>query len=97
MSPGQRIQLYVDDSRVGSGYRRFLVLEVGRKWVTTLYLPTLTKVRFPISELERNPSYTEVEGNRRTLHRLIKSTLKTRKRLGLPYSNSGTKAALELL
>jgi hypothetical protein len=97
MSPGQRIQLYLDDSRIGSGYRRFLVLEVGRKWATLFYAPTLAKLRLPIEAVERNPSYEEVETNRRLLRRLIKDAVKTRKRLGLGYSEDAVKTALDML
>lgn len=97
MTPGQRISVYLDDARLGCGYRRLLVLEVGRKWAVLFHLPTLRTIRLPIEQLKRNRTYREIDGNRRTLRRLIKAELATRKRLGLPYSNSGTKAALELL
>lgn len=97
MNPGDRIQLYLDDARVGSGYRRFLVLEIGRKWVTLFHLPSLSKLRLAREEIERNPTFRIVDGNRRTLRRLIRDTAKTRRRLGLSYSDSGAKQALELL
>lgn len=97
MSPGDRIQLYLDDKHVGLGYRRFLVIEVGRKWATLLYLPTLHKMRMSIEEIERNQTYREVDINRRVLRRLIKDAARQRKALQLPYSANDVKTALDLL
>ena len=46
------VSLYLQDSKVGSGRRNFIVLKRGRKKATLLYVPTVTKVIVPIEELD---------------------------------------------
>ena len=42
---------HFDQSRIGSGRRRVVVLNEGRAWATLFYLPTLTRFRVPLKDL----------------------------------------------
>lgn len=44
------VEIYLEESRVGSGSRQFLLLHEGSKWVRLLYLPSLTAINLPKQE-----------------------------------------------
>lgn len=44
LAPGSYIEVTLDNTRVGSGRRCYLVLTVGRKWVALFYDATLTRI-----------------------------------------------------
>lgn len=94
---GDRLEVYLDRTTTGSGYRRYTVTKVGRKLVTLLYLPTLSTVDLDIRELGDNPSLRHVESNPRTLKRLIKATLAERRKLGLRSAEKVAKSVLASL
>lgn len=106
IEPGMRITRWIGDpthsrnSSIGTGYRRFLICEVGTKWVTALYLPSLTKMEWLIADIERDRSVTVVPveaADRKRLKRLIRATKNERDALGLPYSERLATLALGLL
>jgi hypothetical protein len=48
------VSLYLEDARIGCGFRRYLVLEVGPKFVTLFYAPKLATVRVDCLTFDRH-------------------------------------------
>jgi len=89
------VDLYLADSKVGSGLRRYVVLKEGRKWITLFHYPTLATITVA-TEAYKNA--TEAADTRpRTLRRIIRRNLAQAKRLGLPDGGARTKQALAVL
>jgi hypothetical protein len=91
---GDRIEVYLDHPAVGCGYRAYSVVKVGRRWVTLLYLPTLTSLDLDAAELGRNCTLRLAHGDPRILKRLIKATLRERRSLGLRSATVAAKTVL---
>lgn len=92
------IGLYIDTDRetakVGMGYRNFLVLDRGKKWATLLYIPTVTKIRVPVEDLLRS---APVEASRSYLKARLREAVAYRKKLNMPWSESGVNLARQVL
>ena len=100
MKPGLMLTAVVDDNRIGSGFRRFMLLEINERkhTATLLYLPTLAKKVVPLALLtHRLTSFDESPPPRGKTAKRIKGTIEERKRLGLGWSLTGSRAALALL
>lgn len=82
-------------ARLGSGFRNFFVLNEGRIWITLLYIPTMTKIRFMIRTL--NPPFKEISYNPKRLAATIRSTGAFRRSLNCSCSASGERVALAIL
>lgn len=48
----QYVTLYLDHPKVGCGYRRFLVLKVGRKEVRLLCVESAESLKVPVADLK---------------------------------------------
>lgn len=86
--------LNLEASRAGSGERLFAVVRIGRKDALLLATATLTSVRVTIAQLKagRDAGLKDAK-----LRRIIDAKRRERKRLGLAWSESATKAALAAL
>ncbi len=89
--PGDRIQCWAE------GFRRYTVVEVGRRWVTLLDTTTIHAFEIDMRELLSDRSYCIVDSNPRTIRRIIKENLSMRRKLGLRVSVKAAKTALKLL
>ncbi len=83
-----------DHGRVNCGFRSFLVLQVGRKWIRLLYPPTLTPLRVAADELaDARPEAAPPSRLRARLRHLAAR----HHRLGLPFNRDLVREALALL
>jgi len=90
------VDLYLADSRVGGGLRRYVVLREGRKWVSLFHFPNLSSLTVDRATYDRKASEAR-DAKPRTIKRIIRRNLAQAKRLGLPDGGARTKQALEVL
>lgn len=90
------VQLWLDHPAIGCGYRRFLILQRGRKWAKIFDPFTLCAASIPIAELA---AATPVELKARSLAARIKRLeLEYQPKEGAPQPRTkAVKAALALL
>lgn len=88
------VRLWLNDPHVGAGERIFFVIKRGRKFATLLYVPLLAKVSIPVSML--NGAET-IDLPTKKLLRTIRAQERDRKRLGLSYSKTVTREAINQL
>lgn len=85
------LNLYLQDSRVGSGRRNFVVMKRGRKNATLLYIPTLTKIEVPLSDLEKGKP---VDIDEKTLRKNIRKQAEMRHALFCSWSKAAVRQLL---
>ena len=96
--PGVLIEATLQGQPCGDGYRRLLVLTVGPKFTTLLYLPTVTLVHMDNRDLGRNRTARPAEdANPRALRRILRNNVRERKQNKLRFSTRAAKLAAELL
>ncbi len=89
------VHLYIDDSKIGCGYRQFVVVEIGPKAVRLFNAPTLQEIsvdRFVFDK--RATPYRTVKSR---VINLITKTISCCDRLGIDYDARAAKAALAVL
>jgi hypothetical protein len=74
------VDLYLHDSPVGSGLRRYIVLECGPKWVKLFYYPSLTMVRIDRLTFDRKAKAAK-DAKKRTLARIIRANVELAERI----------------
>ena len=95
--------MYVDRQDVGSGYRRFLVLCAGRKWVHLFHVPSLSYLKIGIGPRGvRVSEWTEAKPvassyDPATMRGIIANNTAAYDRNRLQYSTIRAKQALKLL
>lgn len=47
------VTINLPESKIGCGYRTFVVIEIGTKWVTLFYQPTLQNIRIARLDFDR--------------------------------------------
>ena len=90
------VELWMDDRRVGCGLRRYVVLQVGRKWVRLFHAPTLQTIPMPKSEFERH-ARPAVGAKPKAVRRIIRANVQQAQRLGLWDGGKAAKEALRAL
>jgi|SRR5581483_12307170 len=90
------VDLYLDDSRVGCGLRRFVVLEVGRKWVKLFSAPQLATVTVDRPTFDRWAKPAR-DAKPRKIAEIIRRNVAEAKRLELSFSESRAKQAVRIL
>jgi hypothetical protein len=89
------VEVYVDEARIGCGYRRFVVLSIGRKWALLFHAPTLHQVKFDRGTLAT--SARSIESAPTAVATIIRRNLKTAKRFVLKHSPRAAKLALSVI
>lgn len=97
LTPGARIEVTLNDSPVGSGRRRFIVNDVGTRWVTLFYQPQAHAFRVLRTDIESNPTLKVVDANARKLAPMIRTTVAARREAGLQVSGRAAEIALGFL
>lgn len=90
------VRLYVDDARIGSGWRLFVVLRIGRARALLLEPIQLVTLTVDRATLERHGQPCPGVKPARLAKR-IRANLRALKRLGLRHSSKGARAAIEIL
>jgi len=105
--PGDYVEVYLDHAKVGSGRRCYVVVEIGRKWITLFYDARLVRIRESLAAFRRgSPRHVDVRPNR--LRRLIEERRRQFKRFNreaeerktdrpCPFTVAHVRAALALL
>lgn len=94
---GPLVTLYLEDEapRVGAGYRTFIVLSVGHKWVYLFHWPTLTRIKAPKEVLR------QVQGNMvqrpKAVAKMLRETVEVFKRVGREVPEVTVDEALSVL
>ncbi len=86
------VMLYLQDSKAGSGFRNFVVVTVGRKWVKMLYLPTMTTLKIGLREYEKA---IPISISRSKLKALLIKFRQAAKQYGLSYPKATLKALIK--
>lgn len=96
MKPGDYIEVSLENSRLGTGRRRVLVLAVGRKWVDLFHPETLTKMREDLGALYAGaPAAIELQPGQLASHiEDVRAQFDAARRR---YSADQVRAALEVL
>jgi hypothetical protein len=97
------VDLWLDDARVGCGQRRFIVLEVGTRWVRLFYPPQLALVTIDRVTFDRHAKPAK-DAKVRKLARIIRDNVASAKRINeaagkpvMPDGGARAKQALAVL
>lgn len=97
------VDLWLDDARVGCGQRRYIVLEVGTKWVKLFYPPQLVLVTVDRVTFDRHARPAR-DAKVRKLARIIRDNVASAKRVNeaagrpvMPDGGARAKQALKVL
>ena len=74
------VDLNIDDPRVGCGWRRYVVLECGTRWVKLFYYPLLTIVTIDRLTFDRKAKVAK-DAKKRTISRIIRANLQQARRI----------------
>lgn len=67
------LSLNIDNRKLGCGWRDFLVLKVGRKWVSLLAIGSMDKITMSVREYEElAPSARELKVRRSKLNKRLR-------------------------
>src|SRR5262245_29880212 len=89
------VDMYVDDRRVGCGFRRFVVLSVGRRWALLFHVPSLSQMK--LDRRTFDTTARAVNYSKRVVTSLIRVNLKQAERLGMRHSPRAAKLALSAM
>jgi hypothetical protein len=97
------VDLWLDDARVGCGQRRYIVLEVGTRWVKLFYPPQLALVTIDRVTFDRHAKPAR-DAKVRKLARIIRDNVAAAKKINeaagkpvMPDGGARAKQALQIL
>jgi hypothetical protein len=89
------VSLWVDDERVGSGLRTFVVLSVGPKHVHLFNASTLSEITIDKATFMKHARPHDAKTG--AVKRILRRNASIYKRMGLRYGPNKVKAALAVL
>jgi hypothetical protein len=94
------VDIFLDDNKVGSGLRRYVVLECGPRVVRLFYYPTLTLVKVDRLTFDRKAKPAK-DAKKRTIARIIRANVEQAERInkqsGRPVMAEGSAWAKQAL
>lgn len=94
---GEILWIWFDHPNVGCGWRLWIVTHVGDRWITIFQPGALFELKVEAKDLRKARPATIEDASPTRLRRLIKRSVKERKRLTMRYSEHAVERALQAI
>jgi hypothetical protein len=89
------VEMFVNEPRIGCGFRRFVVLSVGPRWAFLFHAPSLQQLKVDRVTFDRHARQTEF--NQSTVGTIIRRNLEQAERNQIRHSPRAAKFALSAI